>query len=131
MNVHGIEIAALQPGDIVEVNRAYGLPMATGLRTEEREVVRVVATDGHLGGIVDCKRPGGRPSRSAGFEFGDAIVRVVRMAEIAPRIPVRPAGKLDLIERLVAERGESAKTCKCDPCVAYRVRLFGSAEIVR
>lgn len=83
VNRHNIEIAALQEGDVVKVDRSFGLPAAEGMRLEERVVVRVIQPDGAMGGIVDLRRVGRRPSPGAGFEFGHAIVEVVSMA--APR----------------------------------------------
>lgn len=69
MNAHGIEIAALQKGDVIVVEYGSGYQ-------EEREVMRVVDTDGARGGLVDTKPVTGRYSRSNGFRFGDEIVEV-------------------------------------------------------
>lgn len=61
-----VTIASLLPGDLIEMRDGRIL-----------EVVSVVDEDGAMGGLVDCKRPGGRHSRTAGFEFGRDVVRVL------------------------------------------------------
>lgn len=76
-NIHGITIAALQPGDVIEV--------VGGREVVRRIVVRVVETTGARGGIVDTRPMTGGYSRTAGFVLGDHVVGVVSMRKAAAR----------------------------------------------
>lgn len=61
-----LDLTTLAPGTLVATKDGRVL-----------EVVSVVDTSGARGGLVDCKRPGGVRSRTAGYELGDQLTHVV------------------------------------------------------